>query len=148
MTNTKVEQKTHPADTDLADLLSGAISAEKRKVVEEHVASCEHCLNAIASAQESVSSYGTKISPRKGNIMKKINIYLILCIASFVLSFAVPRYFIQFLVATLLLGIKWIVDAKSTRMLVMIYEAWKHGGEKEASRILESMESGSKNKRW
>jgi hypothetical protein len=40
-------------------------------------------------------------------------------------------------VATLLLGIKWIVDAKSTKMLVMIYEAWKHGGEKEASRVLE-----------
>lgn len=148
MTGLKIENKLHPSDADLADLISGAMPLEKRRIVEEHVASCEYCLSAVASAYESVRSSGIKTKFGKGNIMKKMNIYLILCITSFVLSFAVPRYFIQFLVATLLLGIKWIIDAKSTKMLVMIYEAWKHGGEKEASRILESMDSSSKNKRW
>jgi hypothetical protein len=53
---------------------------------------------------------------------------------------------VQFLTATLLLGIKWVADAKSTKMLVMIYEAWKNGGEKEASRILSSLEKGPKNR--
>jgi hypothetical protein len=69
--------------------------------------------------------------------MKRLNIYLALAIISFILSFAVPRYFVQLLVATLLLGVKWVADSKSAKMLVMIYEAWKHGGEKEASRVLE-----------
>jgi hypothetical protein len=31
------------------------------------------------------------------------------------------------------------VDAKSTRMLIMIHEAWRKGGEKEASRILNTL---------
>jgi len=148
MAQTNIKQKIHPSDSELADMLSGVVPAEKRKIIEEHIASCEECLNTIVSACESVGSAGIKTTHKRGTIMKKINIYLILCLISFALSFAFPRYFIQFLVATLLLGIKWIVDAKSTRMLVMIYEAWKHGGEKEASRILESMDSGSKNRRW
>ena len=78
--------------------------------------------------------------------MKKINIYLILAIISFILSFVFQHYFVQFLTATLLLGIKWISDAKSTKMLVMIYEAWKKGGEKEASRILSSLDKDPKNR--
>lgn len=82
----------------------------------------------------------------KANIMKKINIYLVLAVMSFILSFVFPQYFLQFLTATLLLGIKWVADSKSTKMLVMIYEAWKKGGEKEASRILKSFDSNSKNR--
>jgi len=83
---------------------------------------------------------------KKGNIMKKLNIYLLLAVVSFVLSFAIRQYFVQFLVATLLLGVKWIADSKSAKMLVMIYEAWKKGGEKEASRILNVLDAESKNR--
>jgi hypothetical protein len=78
--------------------------------------------------------------------MRKINWYAVGGVASFALSFVFPRYFLQFLVATILLGAKWIIDAKNTRMLVMIYEAWRKGGEKEASRILESMKVDTKNR--
>jgi hypothetical protein len=78
--------------------------------------------------------------------MKKINVYLILAIVSFILSFVFWDFFLQFLTATILLGIKWIADAKSTKMLVMIYEAWKKGGEKESSRILSILDKDPKNR--
>jgi hypothetical protein len=68
--------------------------------------------------------------------MGRINLYLILAIIFFVSSFAIPRFFLQFLVATLLLGAKWVTDSKSTKMLIMIHEAWKNGGEREASEVI------------
>ena len=132
---------THPTGVELADFLENHLGGKERVHLEDHVASCEECLAKIVSAYESVREFEKDGNSRKGkrNIMKKINLYLILAVLSFLLSFALPKYFAQFLLATLLLGIKWISDAKSTRMLVMIYEAWKKGGEKEASRILETL---------
>jgi hypothetical protein len=138
----KQETRTHPTESELADYLSRASTGEERDRVEDHIACCKDCLENVVSAHESVKAF------KKGKIgtMKKINIYLILAIISFALSFTIPQYFVQFLTATLLLGIKWIADAKSTKMLIMIYEAWKSGGEKEASRILSSLDRKSKNR--
>jgi hypothetical protein len=112
------------------------------------MAGCSDCLAKMVSAHESVELFRKNKNDKKGEVgfMKKMNIYLILAILAFALSFAIPRYFIQLLVATLLLGIKWIVDSKSTKMLVMIYEAWKRGGDKEAGQILKILESGPKNR--
>ena len=147
MTDTKMTT-THPAETELSDYLAHLLTGEVEKRIEDHIACCPECLEAIVSAYESVKMFNKNKRGKKGkdNIVKKINIYLVFAVISFLLSFIVPQYFIQFLVATLLLGIKWIVDAKSTKMLVMIYDAWKKGGEKEASRILNAMNKDSKNR--
>jgi len=142
MTELKKEIKVHPTESELADYLSRASTREERKRVEDHIACCNDCLENIVSAHESVSAF----KKGKSSTMKKINIYLILAVVSFILSFTIPQYFVQFLTATLLLGVKWIVDAKSTKMLIMIYEAWKNGGEKEASRILSSLDKAPKNR--
>jgi hypothetical protein len=146
MTRTTIDLNSHPAEADIADYLSRALPAAAMERLEGHLAGCDECLAAMVSAYEAAGKRGNKNSLIKKlrAIMKKFNIYLILAILSFALSFFMPRHFIQLLVATLLLGIKWIVDAKSTKMLVMIYEAWKHGGEKEASRVLERV--GQKDK--
>lgn len=142
MTDLKQEIKVHPKEAELAEYLSKTLNGEGRKRVEDHIACCNDCLDNVVSAHESVRTF----KKRKDGVMKKINIYLILAIISFILSFAFQHYFVQFLTATLLLGIKWISDAKSTKMLVMIYEAWKKGGEKEASRILSSLGKDPKNR--
>ena len=142
MTELKQEIRTHPTESELADYLSRASAGEERKKVEDHIACCSDCLENVVSAYESVRAF----KKGKAGTMKKIKIYLILAIISFILSFTIPQYFVQFLTATLLLGIKWIVDAKSTKMLIMIYEAWKNGGEKEASRILSSLDKDHKNR--
>jgi hypothetical protein len=142
MTDLKQETGTHPEEAELADYLSNTLKGEDRKRVEDHIACCNDCLETVVSAHESVKTF----KKGKAKVMKKINVYLILAIISFILSFVFQSYFIQFLTATLLLGIKWIADAKSTKMLIMIYEAWKKGGEKEASRILSSLDRDSKNR--
>lgn len=147
MTEMKIKNQIHPGEAVLAAFLDNSLPKDERKKCEEHLASCADCLIKIVSAYESVKDFrGDKNSKRKMNIMKKINIYLVLAIIAFALSFITPRYFLQLLVATLLLGIKWIADSKSTKMLIMIYEAWKKGGEKEASRVLEALDPKSKNR--
>ena len=142
MTDLKQEIKAHPKEAELAGYLSNTLTGEGRKRIEDHIACCNDCLDNVVSAYESVKTF----KKRKAGVMKKINVYLILAIISFILSFVFQRYFVQFLTATLLLGIKWIADAKSTKMLIMIYEAWKKGGEKEASRILSSLDKNPKNR--
>ena len=121
----------HPADEELADFLENRLTQCDRERIMTHIASCDDCLKTVISAYESVK-YRTKKEGGAG----KINYYLVFAILSFTLSFALPRYFIQLLAATLLLGAKWVVDSKSTKMLVMIHEAWKNNGERGASEAL------------
>jgi len=144
-TKTQITRLVHPAEHDLAGFLAGTVTGAARKRIERHIAACDECLAAVIAAHESAGTYPKKIShpERILKMLKKLNPYLILALVSFSLSFVMPRYFIQLLVATLLLGIKWVVDSKTTKMLVMIHEAWKNGGEKEASRILEKIEERS-----
>ncbi len=142
MKDLKQETRAHPKESELADYLSNILTGENKKRVEDHIACCNDCLDNAVSAHESIKTF----KKGKPKIMKKINLYLILAAASFILSFVFQRYFVQFLTATLLLGIKWITDAKSTKMLIMIYEAWKNGGEKEASRILRSLDKDPKSR--
>ncbi len=134
MVGLNTEAKVHPTDIELADYLGRSLSQGSRRRVEGHIASCDECLRKIVSAHESVKSFNQngKSDKRKVPFMKKINIYLALTVTAFLLSFIFPRYFIQSLVATLLLGTKWIVDSKTTKMLITIYEAWKTGEKEKA----------------
>ena len=134
----------HPNANSLAGYLDKTISAEERRTVESHIASCGECLKAITAAHETISSFKNdkKKNSRRRRIIKKINPYLALAIAFFLFSFITPRFFIQSLVATLVFGIKWVADSRSTKMLVMIHDAWKRGDDKEASRILSALDSG------
>jgi len=148
MTDTKIVKAAHPSERELSDYLGHFTSGDARKRIEEHIACCPECLTAMVSTYEAVKMFKEDGGAKKGkgNFMKKINIYLILATISFLLSFAVPQYFAQFLVAATLLGIKWISDAKSTKMLVMIYDAWKRGAKEEMSQVFSKIESGPKNR--
>lgn len=144
MTAAKPDTVTHPTESRLADYLGGGLTARERERLTDHIGSCADCLAKVVAAHEAVASEcgeGGKHTEGKPESMKKPNFYLIGSIVAFTLSFLMPRHFIQLLVATLVLGMKWIVDSKSTKMLVMIYEAWKKGGEKEASKILETFDA-------
>jgi hypothetical protein len=131
----------HPNEVKLAGFLDKTLPAEERAGIERHIASCPECLKALVSAHETVAQF--KVNLRKKtrfDVLKKINPYLVLAVACFFLSFLTPKFFIQSLVATLLFGVKWVADSKSTKMLVMIYDAWKRGGDKEASNVLNYLE--------
>jgi hypothetical protein len=143
MTAETTKITVHPDDAVLAAFLDKLIPAEDMDRVRRHLADCPECLAKVVSAYESVKDVDKK---RKVLTMNNINIYLALAILSFLLSFTVPRYFLQFLVATLLLGAKWIVDSKTTRMLITIYEAWKSTGAKCATRASKNLNKHSKSR--
>jgi len=147
MAGLKVEEKKHLAEIEIADYLDNRLSGKEKALFEEHIASCGECLEKTVSGYESVRSFRKK-AHKKGvpGFMKKINIYLALALISFTLSFIMPRFFLQLLVATLVLGIKWIVDAKTAKMLIMVYDAWKKGGEKEAGRVLKELDPTRKDR--
>ena len=147
MIQTRRDITAHPHETELADYLAGSLAPREREKITDHIGSCADCLAKVVAAHEAVAAErarGGRRNDGKSASMQRPNFYLIGAIIAFTLSFIMPRYFIQLLVATLVLGIKWIVDAKSTKMLIMIYEAWKKGGEKETSKILETFDANSR----
>lgn len=77
----------------------------------------------------------------------KKNKWLIASITAFVLSFAFPLVFLQFLLAAGILGGKWIFDSENAKTLIMIYNAWKKGGEKEAGEMIEALKDRISNNR-
>lgn len=148
MVNIRLKESSHPEEELLSAFMDGSISEIERLKIERHISACDECLSIIVSAHESVGIFKKKNGVKKEvhKIMKKINIYFVLAAVCFMMSFAVPRYFLQFLVATMVLGAKWVIDSKSVKMLIMIHEAWKRGGEKEASEAMRSIEPKIKNR--
>ncbi len=142
MTEIRAGSTVHPTEFELAEYLSNSLGQKEKELVEDHISGCHRCLDMVVSAHESVKLFRKKhhIKKKRGSIMKKMNFYLILAVLSFILSFIAPRHFLQFLVATLLLGIKWVADSKTTKMLVMIHEAWKSEGEKGVSRVIKELD--------
>jgi hypothetical protein len=116
-----------PAEEKLSEYLSGVLHKEEKDELEEHLVSCEKCRKLIVEADEIINSSVLKKIGEK--VMKRIkdSRWFIGALAAFIFSFLLPRYFLQFLIACMLMGAKWIMDSKTTKMLVMIYEAWKKG---------------------
>jgi hypothetical protein len=138
----KIVTDTCPGEHVLNSYLLGELDEAKRAETERHLSTCVYCVYKISEAYAVM--HPNKLKIIKEFIMKmakRANLWLIGCIIMFVFSFILPRYFIQFLVGAILLGMKWIVDSKNTKMLIMIYEAWKRGGNKEAERIFRSLDS-------
>jgi len=119
------------------DYLNGKLSGRKKEEIESHLAECPECLETLVFAYQAVNEY-KKPERKKMNKKWKKNIWLIGAIIAFTLSFFFREYFVQFLVAAILLGLKWIFDSTNARMLIMIYDAWRKGGEQEASKIFKN----------
>lgn len=77
----------------------------------------------------------------------KKNRWLIASTIAFTLSFAFPPVFLQFLLAAGILGGKWIFDSENAKTLIMIYDAWKKGGEKEAGGLIKALKDRIPTKR-
>ncbi len=150
-----------PDEHILNDYLTAALAESDREKIENHIADCPYCIYRIAEAYEVLNesrfnpSTWLRVDGERSRTIKsikeffmnariKLNLWLVGCIIMFLLSFLVQRYFLQFLVGAILLGAKWIIDSKNTKMLIMIYDAWKRGGRKEAAHILESLDSRMK----
>jgi hypothetical protein len=134
-----------PSELELNDYLENRLGEEKRESILTHIADCSHCLSLLAIGHkaremEKTDLASTQMLRRAKNIAreapgKKLVNYKwqISAFISFVLSFILTRFFLQFLILAVIFSIKWIFDSGSTRTLIMIYEAWR-GKEKGTAR--------------
>jgi len=128
-----------PTASRLADYLGGSIRGKDKSGIESHLAGCPACTEDLVLAQKASSMYTNTRSGRKGPSSRglKKHVWIILALVCFAGSFLYSRYFLQFLAATLILAAKWIFETVNARILIMIYDAWKKGGEKEVGRVLD-----------
>jgi len=118
----------------LSEYLAGCLTETVKEHVEKHLCVCSDCRRLVVETYETVSQDRVR---QKWKVMarrvKSIGWLIGACIF-FVLSFLFPKYFAQFLVACFIMGAKWIVDSKATRLLITIHEAWKRGDKSESDK--------------
>jgi hypothetical protein len=112
-----------PTEELLSEYLSGDITAEERKRVEKHLASCAKCRLLVAEAYDIIKKPDTNEILNTLKHRARENLWFFGATSTLLLSFIFPKYFIQFLVACLLMGIKWVIDSKTTRTLITVHEA-------------------------
>ena len=138
-----ISQRTVPeisADCPSEAVLAGYLgnSLKQKEKVETHISECLYCLeqlNLAHQAQKAFSkgnlpSSGQKIVDKAKKISslapakskRKGSIWLVATLIAFILSFLVPRYFLQFLAAAVILGIKWALESDAAKTLIMILD--------------------------
>ncbi|MEA3328469.1 MAG: hypothetical protein U9Q08_01830 [Candidatus Omnitrophota bacterium] len=134
--------KKCPSEADLTAYLHGTISEQKSEKISQHISQCLFCLEAIEQTSRQDMSIREPGPPRQvierakaiaktqgsgGFYRLKKHLWLIGAVIAFGLSFILSKYFFQFLILTLILGIKWALDTANTRTLIMVNDAWhKH----------------------
>jgi hypothetical protein len=106
------------SERDLADYLEVKLPPERRDKIEAHLAGCFFCQDLLVSTKEILNKHAVKIHPWRNAISK--NKWFWSSLAVFIFSFIFPRYFLQFLLAAFLLGLKWVFSGEGTRNMVMI----------------------------
>jgi anti-sigma factor RsiW len=127
-----------PDEAALTAYLSGSLKEEQSSVVEEHLAACPLCLENVRAGHLGDRLYGEGSLPgssdrlvrkakgivkMKNNRVFKRNLWLAATILAFSLSFAIQRYFAQFLAAALILGLKWVSESEGIRTLIVSMDA-------------------------
>ncbi len=145
-----------PGNGILASYLANSLEQKKRQEVENHLANCSFCLSQISLAWKALQKHKrksfepvpertinktksclniTKTKNRENRSKKKIikrRLFLAATIILFILSFLIPRYFLQFLVGALILGIRWSFESESGQTLIMVLDSWrKHSHDKD-----------------
>ncbi len=138
-----------PDEVALTAYLSGALKEEEARAIEEHLAACHLCLENVRAGHLGNKLYGEKALPAsndrlirkakgvakmKGKRTLQRNLWLAGTVLAFSLSFTVPKYFAQFLVAALILGLKWVSESEGIRTLIVSMDA-KRRHEKIDSRF-------------
>ena len=151
-----------PSVEILARYASGTLEPNELYNVSNHIKGCNFCSELIEGAllysaygkhinlgsiPEKVKNKAKSLHPRYKHKENKImnyfkrNIWLMLSLTSLIASFFISRYFQQFLILSVIFGLKWVFNRESTRTLIMIYNAWKKH-DKEGSEELEKIFKG------
>ncbi len=135
-----------PDEGTLAAYLGGSMTEWERQRLEEHACSCPHCLENIRISKAGEDLFNGDILTQtderirdkakglaKMDIRKKRfqgYIWLTATVIAFILSFTVPKYFAQFLAASLILGLKWVSESETMRTLIIAMDT-KHRHERQ-----------------
>ena len=121
----RIHDKICPNETTLTEYIIGQFdSNEFREIIEEHLFDCSDCRELVIDAYKLTRPGRFRKLCEKMQILLKEHVWGALSITAIIFSFALKSYFWQFLVVGILAGLKWIIDSKTTRMLIMINEAW------------------------
>ncbi len=131
----------------LTGYLQGKLGPQQHKAVDYHIAGCGFCLSQLDIAHQAQLASGQDgFEPAPGELINKTKVslgisasraepkpkpglkrvFLALAIIFFALSFIIPKYFIQFLVATLILGLRWAFESEGGRSLIMVLDSRRH----------------------
>ena len=136
--------KKCPSEAELDAYLQGLASGPKTDKISQHISQCLFCLQAIEQAGRQDMSIRESGPPKQAverakaiakqraiGLQRRKYLWLAGAAISFALSFFFPKYFFQFLILTLILGIKWALDSANTRTLIMVQDVWRKQREKE-----------------
>ncbi len=147
-----------PSAETLAQYASSGLHGEESYKVGNHVKSCRFCSELVEGAllysayakeikledvpakmRKKAKSLNPAYAGKEHNLMSylKKRIWFMLSFSSFIASFFVPRYFLQFLALAIILGLKWVFDKETTRTLIMVYNAWKKHDKDSEERLEE-----------
>jgi hypothetical protein len=125
-----------PQEEKLAEYISGLLSGEELVSMEEHLDRCDSCRKLAFEAHEVITRPDPgRISRRFFGYMRK-NLWMAAAAVFFLCSFIFRGHFLQFLALTVISALKWIIDSRNTRLLVMIHDAWKRGDKEKTEHIL------------
>lgn len=144
----------------LSSYLDGAISKVERQRIEAHISKCDRCLDFLLVAYEAqgcsekIPPYLKKrITKRLGLKQKSVNPgkkWLFSALVLFALSFVFKTYFLQFLIAAGILGLKWVMEGEGAKRVVMIFrgidknEKIFEGGERKSPPPLSDIVGGDR----
>lgn len=136
-----------PDEATLAAYLDGSMTEWEKERLEEHAAECRLCLENIRTGHLGGKLYEEKAlgEPKRelkdkakgiakmdsGKRRVQSYLWLTATVAAFLLSFIVPKYFAQFLVAALIFGLKWVSESENVRMFIVAMDARRRSREKE-----------------
>jgi hypothetical protein len=116
----------------LSSYLDERLLQKERKTIEAHISECKHCLSLLLVAYESErfskkcpQVLNDKIKRRlglKGKRARSELKWLFGALSLFILSFIFRRYFLQFLIASSVLGFKWAMEGEGAKRAVMIFK--------------------------
>jgi len=112
-----------PSEAELGSYAEGGLSKKRRQELERHIAGCLYCQDMLIVANKVLSEFQQRIWQILGR--RK---WLLGCLLCFMFSFIFPRYFMQFLIAALILGIKWATEG--ARSIIMVYKELQQNKEK------------------
>ena len=143
-----------PDEDTLAGFMAESLGFEQMQSLQRHMWNCRYCLIRLSDAYEAQKRLGeggfapaneklikraceiarhTKPAVRAGALSHKRHLWLVAAAVTFALSFVFRQYFMQFLVVTLILGIKWAIESKNFRTLIMVIDQWRrHSYDKDA----------------